>query len=151
MATKTVDVLQDQIQKLEQEASNIQNEVSSQKLQFTVLNTRLDDITLTITQLKGFQSQLNGSRPQTSGMRGLFNLGTAGAGSNQVSSQLVTHFSPCQLTDVNLRIQLLETIRQLETMLPPSDTQLATLHLIPPMPAAILPLPIATATNSRIS
>lgn len=86
MATKTVDVLQAQIQKLTSEAEKIQNEVSSQNLKFTVVNTRLDEIILTITQLKGFQSQLKRGSPQQSGSRLLLDLGTAGFGNSQVRS-----------------------------------------------------------------
>ncbi|TID23606.1 hypothetical protein E6O75_ATG03242 [Venturia nashicola] len=78
----TMDVLQAQIEKLTIEAGKIQVEITSQQLKFTVLNTRLDEIHFTITQLKGFQSQLDAGKPQQSGSRALLNLGT-GAGVGQ--------------------------------------------------------------------
>lgn len=81
-----MDVLQTQIKKSTLEANKIQNELTSQQLQFTVLNTRLDEIHLTITQLRGFQSQLNGGKPQQSGSRAALNLGIAGFGNSQVRS-----------------------------------------------------------------
>lgn len=84
MASGTMDVLQSQIEKLTLEAGKIQTEVTSQQLKFTVLNTRLDEIHLTITQLKNFLSQLDGGTPQKSGSRAVLNLGTAGFGTRQV-------------------------------------------------------------------
>lgn len=80
----TMNVLQAQIEKLEEEATRIQGEVAS-------VNTRLDEINLTIAQLNGFQAQLDRERPQHSGMRLAPQSDTASAVSNQVRNRSVIH------------------------------------------------------------
>ncbi|QDS69466.1 hypothetical protein FKW77_006235 [Venturia effusa] len=83
MAAMAMDALQGQIQYFEGQANRIQTQVDTHKLQFTVLNTRLDDIAFTITQLKGFQSQLDGGMHQQSGSQALLHSGTAGIRDSQ--------------------------------------------------------------------
>ncbi|RDI78737.1 hypothetical protein Vi05172_g11329 [Venturia inaequalis] len=78
-----MDAIQLQIERLTIEAGNIQNEVTSQQVKLTVLNARLNETHLKITQLKDVQSQLDGGKPPKSGSRGLMSLGAAGFGNSQ--------------------------------------------------------------------
>jgi hypothetical protein len=109
MAPRTINLLQEQIKKVQEEEKQIRKDLAAYEKQVKTLSIRLKDIKLTGQQLKGFTRQLKkGGDLQVPFKRGAEEMEDTEDEDNSVSFDSISAIHRCQLTNVDFRTRQLK-------------------------------------------